>query len=156
MWEFSTNSDLKKKFWKWNPQRVKFLIEGVYNVLPSPSNLLSWGKAGTPACPLCSKAPGEGHYCWKHDQVLKTIAEPLQAPARMVVFVKEEEWPKKRPKGWFVCSPLHETECRRNGRRTRCMSGEVGRQGGFPWGIRGASRRRAILELARKHLDGCG
>ncbi len=44
-----------KDIWKWNPQRIKFLIQGVYDVLPSPSNLCTWGKIETPACPLCSK-----------------------------------------------------------------------------------------------------
>ncbi len=38
--------------WKWNPQRIKFLIQGVYDVLPRPSNLCIWGKIDTPACPL--------------------------------------------------------------------------------------------------------
>lgn len=28
-----------KDIWKWNPQRIQFSIQGVYNVLPSPSNL---------------------------------------------------------------------------------------------------------------------
>ena len=41
-----------KKIWTWNPQRIKFLIQGVYNVLPSPSNLFTWGRVETPACPV--------------------------------------------------------------------------------------------------------
>ncbi len=76
--------------WKWNPQRIKFLIQGVYDVLPSPSNLCTCGKLETPACPLCykvgtlehilsscSKALGEGGYRWRHDQVLKSTAEAI-------------------------------------------------------------------------------
>ncbi len=72
-----------KDIWKWNPQRIKFLIQGVYDVLPSPSNLCIWGKIETPACPLCSKIGtlehilsscskvlGEDRYRWRHDQVL--------------------------------------------------------------------------------------
>ncbi len=44
-----------KNIWKWNPQRIKFLIQGVYDVLSCPSNLCIWGKIETPACPLCSR-----------------------------------------------------------------------------------------------------
>jgi len=29
----------RQDIWKWNPERVKFLIQRVYDVLPSPSNL---------------------------------------------------------------------------------------------------------------------
>lgn len=76
--------------WKAEPHRIKFLIQAVYDVLPSPSNLHTWGIADTPACPLCSKrgtlehilscctrALGDGRYRWRHDQVLKTIAEAI-------------------------------------------------------------------------------
>ncbi|XP_053332775.1 uncharacterized protein LOC128506382 [Clarias gariepinus] len=78
------------EIWKAEPHRIKFLIQAVYDVLPSPSNLHTWGIAETPACPLCSKrgtlehilsccstALGEGRYRWRHDQVLKTIAEVI-------------------------------------------------------------------------------
>ncbi|XP_061896514.1 uncharacterized protein LOC133645675 [Entelurus aequoreus] len=78
------------ELWKAEPQRIKFLIQAVYDVLPSPSNLHTWGIAETPACPLCSKretlehilscctrALGDGRYRWRHDQVLKTIAEAI-------------------------------------------------------------------------------
>ncbi len=43
-----------KDIWKLNPQMIK-LIQGVYDVLQSPSNLCTWDKIETPACPLCSK-----------------------------------------------------------------------------------------------------
>ncbi|XP_028292553.1 uncharacterized protein LOC114455485 [Gouania willdenowi] len=78
------------ELWKAEPHRIKFLIQAVYDVLPSPSNLCIWGKAETPACPLCqrrgtlehilsccSKALGEGRYRWRHDQVLKAIANSI-------------------------------------------------------------------------------
>lgn len=63
------------ELWKAEPHRIKFLIQAVYDVLPSPSNLHTRGKAESPACPLCSKrgtlehilscctkALGEGRY----------------------------------------------------------------------------------------------
>ena len=78
---------------------IKFLIQAVHDVLPSPSNLHTWGIAETPACPLCSKrgtlehilscctrALGDGQYSWRHDQVLKIIAE---------VFIARLAWAKQ-------------------------------------------------------------
>ena len=72
------------ELWKAESHRIKFLFQAAYNVLPSPTNLHTWGLGETPACPLCSKrgtlelilssctrALGDGRYCWRHDQVLK-------------------------------------------------------------------------------------
>ena len=69
------------ELWKAEPHRIKFLIQAVYDVLPSPSNLHTWGIAETPVFPLCSKlgtlehilscctrALGDGRYHWRHDQ----------------------------------------------------------------------------------------
>ncbi len=81
-WEQAMERNITwKDIWKWNPQRIKFLTQGVYDVLPSPSNLCSWGKVETPVCLLSSKAGtlehimstyskalGEGCYCRRHDQ----------------------------------------------------------------------------------------
>lgn len=36
--------------WKWNPQRIRFLILGIYDVLPSLSKLFTWGIVVTLAC----------------------------------------------------------------------------------------------------------
>lgn len=54
---------------------------GVYDVVPSSSNIHVWTKVETPACPLCSKHGtlehslssyakvfGESRYRWRHDQ----------------------------------------------------------------------------------------
>ncbi|XP_063054019.1 uncharacterized protein LOC134448252 [Engraulis encrasicolus] len=100
--------------WRAEPHRIKFLVQAVYDVLPSPSNLHTWGLAESPACPLCSKrgtlehvlsscstALGEGRYRWRHDQVLKTIAEAISTglawakqfhpPKKAIAFVKAGE-----------------------------------------------------------------
>ena len=71
------------ELWKAESHRIKFLFQAAYNVLPSPTNLHTWGLGETPACPLCSKrgtlelilssctrALGDGRYRWRHDQVL--------------------------------------------------------------------------------------
>ncbi|XP_073720025.1 uncharacterized protein [Misgurnus anguillicaudatus] len=80
------------ELWRSEPHRIKFLVQAVYDVLPSPSNLYTWGLIDTPGCVLCQRkgtlehilsccprALGEGRYRWRHDQVLKTIAESIQA-----------------------------------------------------------------------------
>lgn len=69
---------------------VRFLVQAVYDVLPSPAILHMWGKSESPSCPLCqgrgsrgrllSSCPialGEGRYLWRHDQVLKAVAESI-------------------------------------------------------------------------------
>ncbi|XP_030004234.1 uncharacterized protein LOC115429122 [Sphaeramia orbicularis] len=110
------------EIWKAEPHRIKFLIQAVYDVLPSPSNLHSWGLAESPDCPMCSKkgtlehilsccsmALGEGRYRWRHDQVLKTIAEAISTgierakrsrpSKKTITFVRagEQAIPARRP-----------------------------------------------------------
>lgn len=76
--------------WKAEPQRIKFMIQAVCDVLPSPANLYVWGKSDIPTCPRCPEreimehilsscpaALGEGRYRWRHDQVLKSVAEAV-------------------------------------------------------------------------------
>lgn len=78
------------ELWKAEPQWIKFLIRAVCNVLPSPSNLFTWGKVETPGCLLCQKrgtlehilsccpkALAQGRYRWRHDQVLKAVADSI-------------------------------------------------------------------------------
>lgn len=62
----------------------------VYDVLPSPANLHCWGFADPPACQLwqkrgtlehilscCLKAFGDGQYRWRHDQVVRALADTI-------------------------------------------------------------------------------
>ena len=101
--------------WRAEPHRIKFLIQAVYDVLPSPSNLHTWGKVETPACALCQrrgtlqhilsccpKALGEGRYRWRHDQVLKAIADSIHSgishskslrPVKNTAFIRAGEKP---------------------------------------------------------------
>ncbi|XP_061589349.1 uncharacterized protein LOC133454644 [Cololabis saira] len=106
------------ELWRSEPHRIKFLIQSVYDVLPSPSNLFRWGLAENPLCPLCQrtgslehvlsccpKALGDGRYRWRHDQVLRVIAEAIctgistskgQQPSRQyIAFVKAGEKPQQ-------------------------------------------------------------
>nr|AAN12398.1 polyprotein [Tetraodon nigroviridis] len=109
------------ELWRAEPLRIRFLIQSVYDVLPSPSNLFLWGKVESPSCPLCQgrgtlehilsscpKALGEGRYRWRHDQVLKAIAESISSameyskrlplPGRGVRFVRAGEQPPPQPR----------------------------------------------------------
>ena len=76
--------------WQFNFSRVGFLVQTVYDTLPSPANLHTWGKIESPACQLCTKNGTLQHilsscpkalnrYRWRHDQVLKVIADEVSA-----------------------------------------------------------------------------
>lgn len=43
------------ELWKVKSHRIQFLIQSGYDVLPSPTNLFSWGLIDTPAYPQCQK-----------------------------------------------------------------------------------------------------
>ena len=73
------------------PLRISFLLRSVYDVLPSPSILLKWGLLETPDCQLCGArdtmahilsgcklALQQGRYRWRHDQVLRSLADILE------------------------------------------------------------------------------
>ncbi len=99
--------------------RVRFLVQAVYDTLPSPANLHVWGKSETPSCLRCSgrgslehlsscpKALADGRYRWRHDQVLKAIAESLDSAIstskyhhvskKAISFIKAGEKPRARP-----------------------------------------------------------
>ncbi|XP_076844394.1 uncharacterized protein LOC143489330 [Brachyhypopomus gauderio] len=102
------------ELWRLEPLHIKFLIQSVYDVLPSPTNLKCWGLADTAACQLCQKratlehilsccpkALGEGRYRWRHDQVLRALADTLSlaisncryqhTPKHTITFVRAGE-----------------------------------------------------------------
>ncbi|XP_071145089.1 uncharacterized protein [Mytilus edulis] len=68
----------------------------VYDVLPSPSNLYTWGLIEDPTCTLCKDKPAslqhvlsacpvalkDGRYTWRHDSVLKRIEAKLDTTRR--------------------------------------------------------------------------
>ena len=105
--------------WKAEPQRIKFMVQAVYDVLPSPANLQVWGKSDLPTCPLCpgrgtlehimSSCPvalGEGRYRWRHDQVLKAVAGTISSAVannkhtssrKLIPFVRAGEKPHPKP-----------------------------------------------------------
>ncbi|TWW80121.1 hypothetical protein D4764_10G0011510 [Takifugu flavidus] len=99
---------------------VRFLVAAVYDALPNPANLHAWGKSETPTCSLCSgrgslehllsscpKSLADSRYHWRHDQVLKAVAESIalaistskhhHAPKKAISFIKAGERPRAGP-----------------------------------------------------------
>lgn len=79
------------EFWKLPKARLSFLIRATYDTLPSPKNLHQW--LGTEqSCDLCETinaslqpvlsgcktALTQGRLRWRHDQVLRKLAEVLE------------------------------------------------------------------------------
>ena len=93
--------------WRMEPLQISFLLRSVYDVLPSPSNLLKWGLLEMPDCQVCGArgtmadilsgcklALQQGRYRWRHDQVLRSIAEILEGERK-----KSKPTTRDRPRG---------------------------------------------------------
>lgn len=79
--------------WKVEPHQIKVLVPAVYDMLSSPSNLHTWGKAETPACLLCSKrGTGRGAI-----QVLKVTAETISAAVEWSKWSRPQNRPSPSP-----------------------------------------------------------
>ena len=92
---------------------MKFLIRSVYDALPSPANLATWGLCEDRVCKLsgqngslahilsgCKTTLTQGRYRRRHDKVLEIIADvlekekktrPRKCPNHGISFVKEGE-----------------------------------------------------------------
>ena len=86
------NSIVQRKI-KWSEiwhdhTNLKFLMKAVYDILPRPTNLCTWHKTDSALFPLCKcqgslrhilsrcpTAPSAGRYRWRHEQMLKVIAD---------------------------------------------------------------------------------
>ncbi|KAJ8353609.1 hypothetical protein SKAU_G00211760 [Synaphobranchus kaupii] len=91
-WEGVTGREINwADFWKLPEARLSFLIRATYDTLPSPRNLHQW--LGTEqACDLCGTinasfqhtlagckaALTQGRFRWRHDQVLRKLAEAVE------------------------------------------------------------------------------
>ncbi|KAJ8392684.1 hypothetical protein AAFF_G00073580 [Aldrovandia affinis] len=79
-----------KELWEMEASNISFIIRATYDVLPSPKNLHQWyGEDPTWAlCPTpatlrhimtgCKTSLTQGHYTWRHNQVLKNLASALE------------------------------------------------------------------------------
>jgi len=77
--------------WKYEPLRLSFLLRSVHDLLPIPANLCGWGLSTDPTCKLCDR-PGtleyvlsscstaltQGRFRWRHDNVLREVADRLE------------------------------------------------------------------------------
>ena len=91
-WEGVRQRKLKwHKIWEMDEGTLRFTLKAVYDVLPSPLNLHIWGSAEEPKCKLCERigsldhilsacptSLADGRYTWRHNQVLRAIAEGLE------------------------------------------------------------------------------
>ena len=88
-WEGVTELKISwEDLWKVEPVRMEFMLKSIYDLLPTPSNLVLWNKKEEAACALCKGCANlkhilscckvtltQGRYSWCHDQVLRVIAE---------------------------------------------------------------------------------
>ncbi|XP_021349432.1 uncharacterized protein LOC110466448 [Mizuhopecten yessoensis] len=83
------------EIWRMEPFRISFLLRSVYDTLPSPVNLHQWGLTEDPCCKLCGgrgtmahilsgckEALRQGRYRWRHDNVLRVLADILEVERR--------------------------------------------------------------------------
>ncbi|XP_053389443.1 uncharacterized protein LOC128552430 [Mercenaria mercenaria] len=93
-----------QELWKYEPLQLSFLLRSVYDLLPTPANLHRWKLADDQNCPLCNgrgslqhtlssckTALTQGRYRWRHDQVLRELADTLERER------KKPRTPKKGP-----------------------------------------------------------
>src|SRR4029434_5480082 len=118
--------------WRLEPFRISFLLRSVYDTLPTPTNLYRWGMREDPQCSVCGErgtmahilagcrtALSQGRYRWRHDKVLRALADileqerrkkhqPQSRPTPSIQFIREGEKPsssKKTKKGLLQTAP---------------------------------------------------
>ena len=90
-WETEQRELTWSDIWKYTAFQLQFLLRAVYDVLPTPTNLKTWGLTEAPKCTLCQKpanlehilsscqvALTKGRYTWRHNQVLRALAHTLE------------------------------------------------------------------------------
>ena len=84
-----------QEVWRKDHHLLKFLIRSVYDQLPTPANLATWGKREDPNCALCGKrgtlrhilsgcpvSLSQGRYRWRHDSVLRELGGAIDQTRR--------------------------------------------------------------------------
>ena len=104
-WNSVINRDIKwNDLWKMTPLQIRFLVRSVYDVLPTPSNLCTWGLVDSPNCAQCGKrctlshilsscptSLAGGKYLWRHNQVLKAIVNILSEEIKKLPKMEKKE-----------------------------------------------------------------
>ena len=90
-WEEALQRSLSwSDMWNMAPLRLGFMIRAVYDQLPTSDNLAKWNKTQDKKCGLCGgsqtlkhvlsackQSLAMGRYTWRHNQVLRVIAEAV-------------------------------------------------------------------------------
>lgn len=107
-WEQAQERPLSwRELWRTDQGKLSFLLRSVTDLLPTPSNLKTWGLEDNPSCNQCGaasctlnhiltgcpKALAEGRYRWRHDKVLTEIANWVEQQ-RIKANNKQTEQPK--------------------------------------------------------------
>lgn len=144
-------------------QRLSFLLKSTYDVLPSPTNLATWGLTDDPSCKLCGKpanlchvlsacrvALTDGRYRWRHDRVLGVMGEALE---------REVKKPRRVPVGpQFTTFVRAGQKGQKNSTETGVLTTandwtllvDTGRQLKFPEEIVVTNRRPDIVVYSRR------
>ena len=98
--------------WHMAPLRLSFIIRAAYDLLPSGTNLVKWGKKDDPSCPLCQKrqslehvlssckvALSDGRYTWRHNRVLEEL---VLAIFNRLASAKEDTQPPPPPTVFYT------------------------------------------------------
>lgn len=113
------------ELWRLEPYCSSLLLRSVYDTLPSPSHLHTWGLREDQLCKLCSQKETLAHilsrfktaltqwwYRWHQDKVLLSLADTIErkrgkersagkVTRRAVSFLKEEARPNKTTRTEF-------------------------------------------------------
>ena len=129
-WEVPERSLSTNDILKTSDSAFKFLVKSVYDLLPTPSNKNTWygteercslcGQEGTLNHILsgCKVALSQGRYKWRHDKVLKTIANLVEEKRKeknacqgltrtKITFLKEGGKPNKEKQPYYDDSFLN-------------------------------------------------
>ncbi|XP_052224110.1 uncharacterized protein LOC127839765 [Dreissena polymorpha] len=97
-----------QELWTYEPLQLSFLLRAAYDMLPTPQYLQRWKLTEDPTCPLCGSigtlryilsscptALAQGRYRWRHDQVLRMLADALERE-------RKKERPRKKSGPQFI------------------------------------------------------
>ncbi|KAK0140163.1 hypothetical protein N1851_022917 [Merluccius polli] len=151
-WDLPKRKITWPELWRLEPFRISFLLRSVYDTLPTPTNLYS-----------------KGRYRWRHDKVLRALADileqerrkkhqPQPRPTPSIQFIREGEKPsssKKTKQSLLQTAPAWE------------MRVDLGRKLHFPQVVQTSLRpdmviwseeakKVILIELTVPWKDGCG
>ena len=91
LWNLTERRLTWQELWQYEQLQLSFLLRSVHDLLPTPTNLERWKLTEESSCPLCGQtgtlahiltacptALSQGRYTWRHDQVLRALADSLE------------------------------------------------------------------------------